>query len=560
MFRGADDVMRLQACVRDLVALSNMRPCWVGRTPAVIAENVRDLLVGMLRADTVYIELKDPETRETHVVSHPGSAPAQIDDYAPIRFASYPVGGNGDLGRFAIGSSRVNFPDPLEIMLIGVAANEVAVALRHAGLLIRHERAERLLAARAMQQAVVAALGIRAVTGTGIEAILSDVVTTIRDTLHVDFCEIFERATNGETLTMRAADGWSRPVRDTVRMPSGPECPTGLALHDPEPVVVQDLRSDARFAPHSLLHEHGVVSSISVIVHGRDGPFGVLGAHSREPRAFTRDDVHFQQSMANVLAGALERDRVNRERDGLLAAAAKAQAEAEAASRVKSEFLGMMSHELRTPLNAIGGYAALLEEGIRGPISEDQKRDLARIRRSQRYLLGVIDNVLSFLKLGSGRVRYDIDEVAIEAILTSVEEVIRPLIEGKGLRYQRQSTADDERVSADREKLQQILLNLLSNAVKFTDSGGLVELDAAVDGSTVRIDVRDTGCGIPRDRLQSVFEPFTQIDSTRTRAVQGTGLGLTISREFARGMGGELIVDSEMGKGSVFSVALPRSA
>jgi signal transduction histidine kinase len=286
----------------------------------------------------------------------------------------------------------------------------------------------------------------------------------------------------------------------------------------------------------------------------------VLGAHSREPRAFTRDDVHFQQSMANVLAGALERDRVNRERDGLLAAAAKAQAEAEAASRVKSEFLGMMSHELRTPLNAIGGYAALLEEGIRGPISEDQKRDLARIRRSQRYLLGVIDNVLSFLKLGSGRVRYDIDEVAIEAILTSVEEVIRPLIEGKGLRYQRQSTADDERVSADREKLQQILLNLLSNAVKFTDSGGLVELDAAVDGSTVRIDVRDTGCGIPRDRLQSVFEPFTQIDSTRTRAVQGTGLGLTISREFARGMGGELIVDSEMGKGSVFSVALPRSA
>jgi signal transduction histidine kinase len=560
MLPGADDVMRLQACVRDLVALSNMRPCWVGRTPALIAENVRDLLVGMLRADTVYVELKDPETREPHVVTHSGMAPARIDGDAPIRFASHALGGDGDLGRFAVGSSRVDFPDPLETMLMGVAADEVAVALRHAGLLIRHERSERLLAARAMQQAVVASLGIRAVTDTGIEAMLSDVVTTIRDTLHVDFCEIFEVASNGETLAMRAADGWSRPVRDTVRMPSSPECPTGLALHAPDPVVVQDLRSDARFVTHSLLHEHGVVSSISVIVHGRDAPFGVLGAHSRERRAFTRDDVHFQQSMANVLAAALERDRVDRERDGLLAGAAKAQAEAEAASRVKSEFLGMMSHELRTPLNAIGGYAALLEEGVRGPITEDQKRDLARIRRSQRYLLGVIDNVLSFLKLGSGRVRYDIDEVVIEAVLTSVEEVIRPLIEGKGLHYERHSTADDVRVRADSEKLQQILLNLLSNAVKFTDSGGLVELGAAVDGSTVRIDVRDTGCGIPRDRLQSVFEPFTQIDSTRTRAVEGTGLGLTISREFARGMGGQLIVDSEMGKGSVFSITLARGA
>jgi signal transduction histidine kinase len=275
---------------------------------------------------------------------------------------------------------------------------------------------------------------------------------------------------------------------------------------------------------------------------------------------FTRDDVYFQQSIANLLAATIEHHRIQNDRDELLDRAAKAQAAAEAASRVKSEFLGMMSHELRTPLNAIGGYVQLIEEGIRGPVTKEQKNDLVRIRRSQRYLLGVIDNVLSFLKLGSGRVRYDIGDVRVEAVLAPVDDVIRPLVEGKQLRYERQSAADDVRVYADSDKLQQILLNLLSNAVKFTDAGGLVTLAIAASDATVRIDVRDTGCGIPRDRLPMVFEPFTQVDSSRTRSAEGTGLGLTISRDFARGMGGELTADSDVGKGSVFSIVLPRAA
>jgi signal transduction histidine kinase len=131
------------------------------------------------------------------------------------------------------------------------------------------------------------------------------------------------------------------------------------------------------------------------------------------------------------------------------------------------------------------------------------------------------------------------------------------LIDAKQLRYERRCDVDGMTVRADRAKLKQIVLNLLSNAVKFTDSGGTVAMvcDGDVDG--VRIRVADTGWGIPSDRLEYVFEPFTQCDGSRAKVAGGTGLGLAISRDFARGMGGELTLTSEPGKGSVFSVALP---
>jgi signal transduction histidine kinase len=245
------------------------------------------------------------------------------------------------------------------------------------------------------------------------------------------------------------------------------------------------------------------------------------------------------------------------ERESLLQVTARARAQAERDSRAKSEFLGMMSHELRTPLNAIAGYAQLIEEGVHGPISDEQRTDLMRIQRSQRYLLGVIDNVLSFLKLGGGRVLYDLAEFDVADAIQSVDELVRPLIAAKGLRYERRLSPRSVLVRADRNKLQQILLNLLSNAVKFTDSGGTITIAWARESDEVRIRVEDTGWGIPAERLENVFEPFTQIDSTRSRAAGGTGLGLTISREFARGMGGNLSVKSEPAKGSVFTVALP---
>jgi signal transduction histidine kinase len=217
-----------------------------------------------------------------------------------------------------------------------------------------------------------------------------------------------------------------------------------------------------------------------------------------------------------------------------------------------------MSHELRTPLNAIGGYAQLLEDEVRGPITAEQRADLGRIRRSQRHLLNVIENVLGSLKLGSGRMQYDLQDVTVNEVVQESEELARPMMHAKHLHFAHRSIGGALAVRADRPKLQQILVNLLSNATKFTDPGGDVSVDCEGREAMVRIRVTDTGCGIPPDRLESIFQPFMQVEGGRRRQVEGTGLGLSISRDLAVGMGGQLLAESQLGRGSAFTVVLPR--
>ncbi len=232
---------------------------------------------------------------------------------------------------------------------------------------------------------------------------------------------------------------------------------------------------------------------------------------------------------------------------------------AEEANRVKSEFLATMSHELRTPLNAIGGYAELLEMGVRGPITERQREDLQRIQASQRHLLGLINEVLNYAKLETGAVHYDVGDVAVRAVLTSAEALVAPQAQAKGLELVVNSCDEQLTVRADAEKLLQILANLLSNAVKFTGAGGRVTLWCGVEGESVLFRVNDTGIGVPGDKLGAIFEPFVQVRSDLTRTAEGTGLGLAISRDLARAMDGDLVVESTVGQGSTFTLTLPLS-
>jgi hypothetical protein len=233
--------------------------------------------------------------------------------------------------------------------------------------------------------------------------------------------------------------------------------------------------------------------------------------------------------------------------------------EAEEANRAKLDFLRAMSHELRTPLNAIGGYAELLALGVRGPLTESQAEDIERIRRSQRHLLGIINDILNFARLDAGHLVYDIAPVPVREMVEGVTPMITPQAALKAIHFAARECPPDAVARADRSKVEQILLNLLSNAVKFTPSGGSVSVGCRTSGGRVVVAVRDTGVGIPADKLDAIFEPFVQVGRSLASPTEGTGLGLAISRELARGMGGDLTAESVEGTGSTFTLTLPKA-
>jgi signal transduction histidine kinase len=254
-----------------------------------------------------------------------------------------------------------------------------------------------------------------------------------------------------------------------------------------------------------------------------------------------------------------ERERLLAAERAARATAEAAQRDAERANRARADFLAVMSHELRTPLNAIGGYTELLQLELRGPLTEAQHDDLARIQRSQRHLLGLVNEVLNYAKLEAGRVRYDLVDVPVYGAIREAEGLVAPQAQAKGLTLTTGECPPTLAVRADAEKLRQVLVNLLSNAVKFTERGGArIVVECAPDTPVVAVHVRDTGIGIPADKLESIFEPFVQVRAGLTRPAEGTGLGLAISRDLARGMGGDLTAESTPGVGSTFTLTLPQ--
>jgi len=340
---------------------------------------------------------------------------------------------------------------------------------------------------------------------------------------------------------------WAKELNK--RYPPDYSGPTGVGhvIKTGQPEIYPDITDEMLVASAKdddhlgIMRELRFKSALVVPMIARGRTLGALTLVSTgKGRRYGDDDMALAMELATRAALAIDNAQLYRS--------------ALTASDAKSAFLATMSHELRTPLNAIIGYQSLLKEGIDGLLNESQLAQLTRIRASADHLLGLIDEMLTFSRVEAGKEIVRREEVFLRSIIDEALTMIAPLVEVKGLTLR--AEGDDARLFTDGNKLRQILLNLLSNAIKFSDSGEVLVRSRA-GGEKVAVSIIDTGIGIAAENLERIFDPFWQVEQRSTRKVGGTGLGLSVSRSLARLVGGDIGVESELGKGSTFTLTLP---
>jgi PAS domain S-box-containing protein len=341
------------------------------------------------------------------------------------------------------------------------------------------------------------------------------------------------------------------PITADTRHPALQVLATGESIFYPDitpellPLVV-----DGHPDSLALARRLNPTSCVFVALRARDKTLGVMSLSTAGTRRrFDDRDRVLIEELAQRVAMAVDNARLH-------AAERRARGEAEAANQAKSDFLAIMSHELRTPLTAVVGYTELLADEVVGPVNDTQRDHLARVRASSEHLLLLIEDILSFARIEAGREQARIEEFGLAALLEQAAVIVRPLAEKKGLDFALSGHDSRAVMRSDPQKVRQIVINLLANAVKFTNEGS-VRLTARADGGRVAFEVADTGPGIAAEHLERVFDAFWQVDQRMTRKAGGTGLGLSVARQLARLLGGDVSARSTAGKGSIFTVDLP---
>jgi PAS domain S-box-containing protein len=347
-----------------------------------------------------------------------------------------------------------------------------------------------------------------------------------------------------------------------------------------EPAWVSDVTRDPNFPRAARAAAAGLHGAFAFPIRAGGELMGVIEFFHQsvlEPDPALLEAV---DAIGRDIGQSIKRVRAEEARDQALHELAEANqrlasrtTEAESANRAKTEFLANMSHELRTPINAIIGYSELLEMGITGPITPAQRAQLGRVRASSQHLLGLIEEILDLSKIEAGRFRVERVAAPVVETVEAAVALVTPQAAEKGLHLALDcDPGADAWFMGDPDRVRQIVVNLLSNAVKFTGGGGRASIHCNVadrpgddarlagTGPWVRIQVEDTGMGIAPDQVEAIFQPFVQADTGRTRAHGGTGLGLTISRQLARLMDGDLTVRTAPGQGSCFTLWLPAAA
>jgi two-component system, NtrC family, sensor kinase len=394
----------------------------------------------------------------------------------------------------------------------------------------------------------------RAVSSTlDVETVLDTIVSHASQLAGAAGCSIYEYDAATERFELRATHNYDAEFVEALRaapLRKG-EGLMGRAAEMREPIQIPDITQPGAYqsSVRDTLIRFGYRALLAVPLLREDQIIGSLSFNRKAPGEFPPEVVDVLKTFATQSALAIQNARLFRE------IADKSQ-QLEAASRHKSEFLANMSHELRTPLNAIIGFSEVLTERMFGELNEKQEEYLKDIHASGQHLLSLINDILDLSKIEAGRMELELADFDLPAAIDNALTLVRERAGRRGIALHQ---AVDERlgaIRADERKLKQVLLNLLSNAIKFTPEGGRIDVQAVPVDGAVEVSVRDTGVGIAPEDQEAVFEEFRQV-GTAAKKVEGTGLGLALSRKFVELHGGRIWVKSQVSVGSTFAFTLP---
>lgn len=349
----------------------------------------------------------------------------------------------------------------------------------------------------------------------------------------------------------KSACGFGEPLASARQLEGPTFC--HFTIQSDRPLIIPDTVADPVYRDVPTVKSLGVAAYVGIPILVNGQVIGAMCAIDVVPHAWSKDEVNTLEELASVAVSEISL-RMSR------AELQQARLAAEAASQAKSDFLAGMSHDLRTPLNAIGGYAQLIELGVHGDVTDQQRDAAQRIVRAQKHLLTLIDDILQFAQTEAGDIHLERRPLSLVEICDALESLVRNQAEAKSLSFRCDLDKTDDSTSftavGDLDRVLQILVNLIANAIKFTDSGGSITVTGRRAAEWAELTVRDTGRGIAPENLEAIFQPFVQIGRS-TSASGGVGLGLATSRKLARRMGGDISVTSAPGGGSAFTLKLP---
>jgi PAS domain S-box-containing protein len=443
---------------------------------------------------------------------------------------------------------------------LGRSTNGMRLVISMAADITERKQAKAALATHLKQQAVVAQLSQTALSGSDLGALFNQTTRLIADALDVEYCKVLELLPNGQELLLRSGVGWQPGLVGRARVGTDRQSQAGYTLLSQHPVIVENLPTEPRFSGPPLLTEHGVVSGMSTIIQGRgDRPFGILGVHSIQNQHFTHDDVNFLQSMANLLAAAIERKQTEQALYQLnLTLEQRVQDRTHALEDANQEleaFSYSVAHDLRAPLRAIQGFAQVLQEDYDSALDDLGKEYLHRMATSAEHLDILVQDLLTYSRLG--RAEIHLQRINVAAIVQGILADLKPGLQARQATIE--VVSDLPSVYAQRSILKQILSNLIDNASKFVAPDVQPQIriwaeikepvlsDVEAHPRWVRICVEDNGIGIDPKHQARIFNAFERLHGIE--AYPGTGIGLAIVKRGVKRLGGRVGIESALNQG-----------